>query len=399
MTGLAVQHFASIIPQLLECFNAEETTEIVVDFCDTIVSTKGAIAVHKVLLQHQLINGPLFQDTGARASLVPNICRWLKPHLGRLDDAQAYDHRESVSSKDAAKVSWLECTRLSVAAVAGLVDKLHENIVDPSVVGNSHLLGQEQDNIEFVLSLLPRLTETYIEADALEVRQVLGRHRSAATVVQAEPYVFPSSHPAPLLLQAPPSYVQQGIQQLVAVRGEAAAVIIALVHIAPPNVLLNYLQGCVEVEGFSVFSRFLSNFLQVCCSFLRCEAFPATWLNISMLAHKSIVKIARPIATVMQEYFIPDKHDAANFDVELWRSFFDVMLKLLSSPSLVIEEFLPARQRAVWRLAGDIRGEGSKVLLWAWQALSWPDKAGASKIGGYQAGLGNIVSVYSICEA
>ena len=33
------------------------------------------------------------------------------------------------------------------------------------------------------------------------------------------------------------------------------------------------------------------------------------------------------------------------------------------------------KRRAVWRLAGDIRGEGAAILLRLWSALGWPEQA------------------------
>lgn len=396
--GLAVQYFASIIPELLQCFSAEDMTDIVIEFCDTIVATKGAIIVHKILLQGHIVNGPLFENAGARAILVPNICRWLKPHLGKQDDMQAFNPRESEAGRDSSKVAWLESVRLSVAVVASLADKLHECLVDPMIAARPQMLAQEQDSIEYILSLLPRLTESYREAGTVETKQLLQRHRSGPTLIQKEPTVFPASHPAPPLVESYSSNAAQPQEPLISLHGEAATIIIVLIHLAPVDVLHNYLAGCLEVEGYTSFSRFLASFLQTCLSLLRFEAFPSGWLNISMLTHKSIVKIAKPIATVMQQYLIPDKDDAAAFDIDLWKEFFGMLLKLLSSPSLVIEEFVPARQRAVWRLAGDIRGEGAQVLVNAWEALSWPDKAskGSSRlsprVGGYQAGLGVMVS-------
>lgn len=34
--------------------------------------------------------------------------------------------------------------------------------------------------------------------------------------------------------------------------------------------------------------------------------------------------------------------------------------------------FLSQKRRAVWRLVGDIRGEGAAILLRLWNALAWP---------------------------
>lgn len=318
-----------------------------------------------------------------------------------MDDAQTFKPRESQSAREASHVVAMEYVRLSVAVVAALTDKLHAAIVDPDIYEASHLLAQEQDSIEFVISLLPRLLDLYRETGLSEIRVLLSRHRSAATVVQKDPTIFPCSHPTPLLVErTSDSSVKpgQGMEPITILHGEVAATVTILLHIAPVKILKNYLQGVLEIEGYTAFSRFLSKLLETCRSFLSIEAFPPSWLNISMLAHKAVLKIAEPVAEVMQQYLIPDKGDADSFDINIWKDFFYTMLTLLSSPSLVIEDFSPARQRAVWRLAGDIRGQGSKILLKAWKSLSWPERAPkddlhmATGVGGYQAGLGNLVS-------
>src|SRR6185312_10482699 len=51
---------------------------------------------------------------------------------------------------------------------------------------------------------------------------------------------------------------------------------------------------------------------------------------------------------------------------------------------LVIEEFSPQKRRAIWRLAGDIRGQGAKLLSSLWDAIGW-EQGEAGKMGGYQA--------------
>lgn len=38
------------------------------------------------------------------------------------------------------------------------------------------------------------------------------------------------------------------------------------------------------------------------------------------------------------------------------------------------------KRRAVWRLAGDIRGEGAMLLLRLWGALGWPDETATEEI-------------------
>lgn len=61
--------------------------------------------------------------------------------------------------------------------------------------------------------------------------------------------------------------------------------------------------------------------------------------------------------------------------------------------------------RAVWRLAGDIRGEGAKVLIRLWNAIGWPEERAAEpsalkgRHGGYQVQFvpGLVEDVLSLC--
>ena len=48
-----------------------------------------------------------------------------------------------------------------------------------------------------------------------------------------------------------------------------------------------------------------------------------------------------PIATLLERDFIPDQDAGFQFDSNLWREGFYMLLKLLSSEQLVIEEFSP----------------------------------------------------------
>ena len=51
------------------------------------------------------------------------------------------------------------------------------------------------------------------------------------------------------------------------------------------------------------------------------------------------------------------------------------------------------KRRAVWRLAGDIRGEGAAILLRLWLALGWPDHASAQPGEGLPYGVGTLLFI------
>ena len=52
------------------------------------------------------------------------------------------------------------------------------------------------------------------------------------------------------------------------------------------------------------------------------------------------------------------------------------------------------KRRAVWRLAGDIRGEGAAILLRLWLALGWPDHASTHPGAGLPYGVGALPLVH-----
>ncbi|CAJ0750079.1 14_t:CDS:2, partial [Entrophospora sp. SA101] len=110
---------------------------------------------------------------------------------------------------------------------------------------------------------------------------------------------------------------------------------------------------------------------------------PKSWLNMNMIAHKTFLKVLEPISIMMEKNYIPDKEAPNSFNEELWREYFNCLLCLLTSRHLVIEDFTPQKRRAIWRLAGDIRGQGAKLLSTLWNAIGW-EQGKEGKMGGYQ---------------
>ena len=154
-------------------------------------------------------------------------------------------------------------------------------------------------------------------------------------------------------------------------------VILTLILSSPRTHIVSFLEVSFEIEGKDNFSQFLNKIFRVGISILTNEAFPKTWLNVNILAHQVFLKLFEPIAALMIRHFIPEQKFAYQFNSALWRDGFYLLLKLLSSDQLVIEEFSPQKRRAVWRLAGDIRGEGAGILLRLWEALGWPETVSA----------------------
>ncbi|KAI8877414.1 hypothetical protein K501DRAFT_260410 [Backusella circina FSU 941] len=109
------------------------------------------------------------------------------------------------------------------------------------------------------------------------------------------------------------------------------------------------------------------------------RALPFQWLNLSAIAHQVVLMdILEPIITIFENpAFVPLKisyldvvDDEAKLGQSLllvWRTYFSSVLRVVGSPRLELEKFLPQEQRAVWKIAGNMRGQvGAKLFLKLW---------------------------------
>lgn len=123
--------------------------------------------------------------------------------------------------------------------------------------------------------------------------------------------------------------------------GETAIVFLVLILSSPTKDILNFLESSLEIEGKDKFVVLLSQFFKAATSILENDAFPKSWLNVNILAHKVLLKMMDPVATLLEREFIPDPETEHQFDSTLWKEGFYMLLQLLSSEQLVIEEFSP----------------------------------------------------------
>ena len=105
--------------------------------------------------------------------------------------------------------------------------------------------------------------------------------------------------------------------------------------------LLSTLETTLEIEGRERFTHLLSQLFKVATSILNNDAWPLSWLNIDILAHQVLIKLATPISMLLEQHFVPERELASEFKVELWHEALYMLLKLLSSEQLVIEEHNP----------------------------------------------------------
>ncbi|KAF9007971.1 cytoplasmic protein [Cyathus striatus] len=408
---IALQHFTSILPELAKIFTTVELVSIATTFANAVTVGRGKMVIWKLIMYLQIVKGFLFDNPQSRPILVEAVVIWIRPHFGRYDE---YTHTQSTdleSARDTARVCWLESIRLCVTIIAVMLDKLQQNLVSPEISSDARALRKEQDNVECLLPLLPRLLDSYKELQNLESRRAIDRTRSSTTLKMTAPVTFPESYPFSLVAHLPDTtrtsnsslLTKSGESSFYPSLGETAIVFIVLILSSPTKHILNFLESSLDIEGRERFVNLLSQFFKVGTSILENEAFPKTWLNVNILAHKVILKMMDPVAAIMEKEFIPPRDNETQFDSRLWKDCFYMLLKLLSSEQLVIEEFSPQKRRAVWRLAGDIRGEGASILLSMWQALGWAEHLStsgepATRYGGYQVYLHSLVGhVVNLC--
>ena len=194
--------------------------------------------------------------------------------------------------------------------------------------------------------MLSRLLDSYQEYQNPASLRAVERNRSSTPVTNNFPVTFPESYPFSLATQGPKANptasgsldvkpeVSPGL-------GEGAIVILVLILSAPKKHIVGFLESILEIEGRDHLAALLLQFFKVAASILNNEAFPKNWLNVNILAHRVLLKMMDPIATMFEREFIPDEASGRPFDSSLWKECFHVLLKLLSSEHLVIEEFSP----------------------------------------------------------
>jgi dedicator of cytokinesis protein 3 len=125
-------------------------------------------------------------------------------------------------------------------------------------------------------------------------------------------------------------------------------------------------------------------------SILECDAYPKSWLSLNIYHHRSSLEILEYISTLLRRSFLPSPDFAEDFDMEIWKTFFMTLLKIVGSEVLALETFPEQKRRAVWKIAGDVRESGAELLRQAWDTIGWETTAdenrryGLKRLGGYQ---------------
>jgi len=154
---------------------------------------------------------------------------------------------------------------------------------------------------------------------------------------------------------------------------ETAVVILSLILASPVNNFHRWLSEILDIEGTRACSKLLVSMFTFAKSIIAFEAFPKTWLTLSLMAHGSIVKMLGASATILEkDDFIPVVRESGTFDVTLWTEYFEVLCDLIGSEALALEEHTHQKRRAGWVIAGDLRDDAVGLLVRSWNAIGWP---------------------------
>ncbi|EIW72245.1 hypothetical protein TREMEDRAFT_25841 [Tremella mesenterica DSM 1558] len=390
---LAVQHYADILPGLMRVFPPLEIAEMVISFADTLAHATGSIVIYKLLLLRQVLK-VLFDTSESRALLTPAIVRWVKPHLGKYEEGLRLGQDETQIARDTRRMKWLECNRLAVTVVAWTVNKLQEWLVSPLIEDEEVARAQEQDNLEYCLTLIPSLLASYSDLATITTSEAITRHRLTSNIWKPVPDVFPSSQPFCLISQLPPPSLLNSTQTgddlpssspFNPSLGETCVVILSLILASPSRNILAWLTEVLDIDGAEGTSSLLLRIFAFGTSVVRFDAFPSQWLTLRLMTFSSIIKWIDVIAVLLEkEDFIPPVERTEEFDVKLWMGCFDLLCDICGNEELALEEHTQQRRRAEWIIAGDMRDEAAALLLKLWNALGWPIDGKALRYGGYQ---------------
>ncbi|KAL5391989.1 hypothetical protein PMIN02_006343 [Paraphaeosphaeria minitans] len=338
---ILVQNFHSWLPELTVSMTPMEIMKLTSSFIDSCVAASGKLILYKLLLIHQIAGLDIFKTPDTRKVLLSNIQKWLAPHWGKV---------EQVTDQ------WKDQVRLCCSVVASLVEELGKDVCE----------------------YIPKLVDSYraIQATQRPTKKNLS-------------LLFPTAYPFPTR----PTTAQTSFDEALI---EISAVLAALSSL-PINIDLDWPK--------EELANFLFSTLQVYISILDCEAFPSSWLSVHIFHHRATMRALEKLSGVLIDSFLPHPDEADSFNTDLWRAFFDALLKLVGSDALALETFPEQKRRAVWKIAGDIRELGADLLQRSWEAIGWEasseDKKqyGLEKMGGFQVQYvpGLVAPVVELC--
>lgn len=323
---LAVQHFHTWLPELTDMLTAEEILHIAIDFMDSCNDVKGKLILYKLVLIVNYSKLDIFAHPDQMTALSANTVRWISPLWGHVANMNE---------------QWRSQIRLCCTILANQMDYLGPEIPDH----------------------VPRIVDSY-----LSILAAPQKPRDKLSLL------FPTAYPFPSKPVASNLCFDEALAELSA--------ILSAVSSSSAEMQLELAEADL--------TTMLENLLRVQLSVLTGEAYPEGWLSVHIYHHKSSMHTLQYLAGIMLDTFLPDPDDAETFNTELWKLFFETLLKLVGSPCLALETFPEQKRRAVWKIAGDVREDGAALLRRTWEAIGWEasteerSRFGLAKMGGYQ---------------
>ncbi|KAF2105524.1 hypothetical protein BDV96DRAFT_360065 [Lophiotrema nucula] len=338
---ILVQNFHTWLPELSPSMSPVEIMKLASSFIESCSTAQGKLILYKLLLIHHVTGLAIFSSPDTKRELLTSTVKWLAPHWGK---------------SDVVTDQWKDQVRLCCSVVAAQVDEL----------------GQE------ACEYMPKLVDSY--------RAIQATPRSPKKSLSL---LFPTSYPFP----SRPTTTQATFDEALV---EISAVLAAMSSL-PTIIHLDWPKADI--------ADFLFSALQVYISILDCDAFPSCWLSVHIYYHKATMRTLDKLASILIDSFLPHPDEADQFSTDLWRAFFDALLKLVGSDALALETFPEQKRRAVWKIAGDVREQGADLLQRSWEAIGWetsPEEKkqyGLEKMGGFQVQYvpGLVAPIVELC--
>lgn len=323
---LLVQKFHDWLPELLPAFSREEVIKTAVDFIDACEGATGKLLLYRIVL---ILNYTKLDQV------------WVEEKEQKILVKSCIRWLGPFWTPNNLSEDWHEQVRLCCSVVAELT----------------------RFPTHYLHEFMPKLISAYNTiAD-----QPLTRRRSLS-LLYSDSYPFTTK----------PSEANDQFDETLLELSSLISTIAKLKQ--PPN---------LKLQGQDLMDYILST-LAVLRSLLKNDAFPATWLSLHIYHHSSALTVLNYLSSLLVSSYLPKPEDAESFDMQLWKTFLDTLLTLVSSPALTLELFPEQKRRAVWKIAGDVRQSGADLLRKAWESLGWEATAddhrryNIRRLGGYQ---------------
>ncbi|KAK9474316.1 uncharacterized protein V1510DRAFT_411912 [Dipodascopsis tothii] len=392
---LAIQNFHAWLPEVRGILSDETIAKIAVDFMNAGTKVTGKLVLYRLLLMRSFSDIWAFQTPASRKVLALNTLRWLQPYLSVPSDidhsGSSWSSRSRMSSRttalsfnssitslptQTASQAWRDQIRLCCSVLAQQFSALWPN------------LETELGTCGLYVPLLPKIAMVYCWMARVIDRRLRNEYSP----------LFPSAYPF-MMRPIDSSIKREPFDECLTELSLVSAIMsfFSLIDTVEPSPLEADLSEDDAVD-------LVLNILTMCMSILNCEAFPANWVSIYALQHKAVLACLEFVSLILLENFLPsDDMDEScsfitistassprRFNVNIWRAFFYVLLKLAGSESLEYEYFTNRKRAVVWAIAGDVREQSALLLQKMWNAIGWDateqERAqfGLEKLGGYQ---------------